>query len=175
MEKIEMVEKLREKADITMEEAKEVLERNDWDLLDAFIDLEKQRKLNSQVEEDFEEEAENAEMPKEEKHVHSSKLIDAAADLLSLGLDNKFVVRKGDKELFKVPVIVPTLCAAGSIALTGAALGAGLLLDLNYSLKGKDKAEKPEETTEETAEETTDEAAEEVEADMQESSEETAE
>ncbi len=46
MNHIEMVEKLRQKANISYEEAKAALEANNWDLLDAMIMLEKQGKVN---------------------------------------------------------------------------------------------------------------------------------
>lgn len=45
MEHLEMVEKLREKTGVTYDEAREALERNNWELLDALIDLEKQGKI----------------------------------------------------------------------------------------------------------------------------------
>ena len=45
MENLEKVEKLRKKADISYEEAKEILEECDWDLLDAVIKLESMGKL----------------------------------------------------------------------------------------------------------------------------------
>ena len=41
MTQLEMVEKLREMANISFEEAKNTLERNNWDMLDAVIELEK--------------------------------------------------------------------------------------------------------------------------------------
>ncbi len=42
MENIEKVEKLRERANVTYEEAKLALEENNWDILDAMVSLEKQ-------------------------------------------------------------------------------------------------------------------------------------
>ena len=42
MEMIEKVERLREKADVTYEEAKAALEQSDGDLLDAMVLLERQ-------------------------------------------------------------------------------------------------------------------------------------
>ena len=44
MDKLNLVEKLREKTGITYEDAKSVLEINNWDILDAILDLEKARK-----------------------------------------------------------------------------------------------------------------------------------
>ena len=42
MEHIEMVEKLMSKANVSYAEAKQALENNNWDMLDALIDLERQ-------------------------------------------------------------------------------------------------------------------------------------
>ena len=40
MEKIEVVDKLRNKTNISYEEAKKALENNNWDILDAMLYLE---------------------------------------------------------------------------------------------------------------------------------------
>jgi len=45
MTHFEMVEKLREKANVSYEEAKAALEKADWDLLDAMLILEKQGRV----------------------------------------------------------------------------------------------------------------------------------
>ena len=45
MNNVEMIEKLMEKADVTYEEAKGVLESLNWNLLDALIALEKEGKM----------------------------------------------------------------------------------------------------------------------------------
>lgn len=42
MEKIELVDKLRDKTNISYEEAKNALENNNWDILDAIVYLEEQ-------------------------------------------------------------------------------------------------------------------------------------
>lgn len=49
MDRIEMVEKLREKADVTYEEAKAALEKSDWDMLDAIVFLEKDGKVKQET------------------------------------------------------------------------------------------------------------------------------
>lgn len=41
MTHLDMVEKLREKTDLSYEEAKAVLDRSNWDLLDALVELER--------------------------------------------------------------------------------------------------------------------------------------
>lgn len=50
MDHLEMVEKLREKANVSYEEANEALEACDWDLLDALLMLESKGKLNEMEE-----------------------------------------------------------------------------------------------------------------------------
>ena len=49
MEDIKLIEKLRDKANISYEEAKEVLEKNNWDILDAIIYLEKKGKIKGAI------------------------------------------------------------------------------------------------------------------------------
>ncbi|NLO13382.1 MAG: ubiquitin, partial [Clostridiales bacterium] len=44
MDHFEMVEKLRQKANVSYEEAKAALEHSEWDLLDALVYLESQGK-----------------------------------------------------------------------------------------------------------------------------------
>ena len=46
MDHYEMVESLRAKANVTYEEAKAALEASDWDMLDALVLLESERKVN---------------------------------------------------------------------------------------------------------------------------------
>ena len=53
MEQLEKVEKLRERADVSYEEAKEALEACDWDLLDAMVWLEKRGKVKGPTKESF--------------------------------------------------------------------------------------------------------------------------
>ena len=47
MERIEMIEQLKNKAMVTYEEAKEALEKCNWDLLNAIIYLERKGKVNN--------------------------------------------------------------------------------------------------------------------------------
>ena len=53
MEMIEKVERLREKADVTYEEAKAALEQSDGDLLDAMVLLERQGKVRKPAQSTF--------------------------------------------------------------------------------------------------------------------------
>ena len=53
MEHFEMVEKLRQKANVSYEEAKAALEASEWDLLDALVYLESQGKVNMEKGDSF--------------------------------------------------------------------------------------------------------------------------
>ena len=53
MEMIEKVERLREKAEVTYEEAKAALEQSDGDLLDAMVLLERQGKVRKPAQSTF--------------------------------------------------------------------------------------------------------------------------
>ena len=44
MERVEMIEKLMEKTNVTREEAEKALEKVNWDLLDAIIYVERSKK-----------------------------------------------------------------------------------------------------------------------------------
>lgn len=45
MTRLEMVEKIKEKTGVTYEEARQTLEKNNWDLLDSIVALERERPL----------------------------------------------------------------------------------------------------------------------------------
>ena len=46
MDHFEMTEKLRERANVSYEEAKEALELNEWDILEAIVYLEREGKTS---------------------------------------------------------------------------------------------------------------------------------
>lgn len=51
MTRLEMVEKIREKTGVTYEEAREALEKANWDMLDAIVSLEKDKPAAEPIEE----------------------------------------------------------------------------------------------------------------------------
>ena len=53
MENLEKVEKLRERAEVTYEEARAALEENNWDLLDAMVALERAGKTKAPEKKNF--------------------------------------------------------------------------------------------------------------------------
>ena len=121
MTNFEMVEMLREKANISYEEAKAALEQTNWDLLDAMVLLEKEGKvMSNETGGSYSTKSEEKKEP-EEKHRGAEGLRSAvrwlgekAGWLLRIGNTNHFVVSRGGKENFSLPVtvcVILLLCA----------------------------------------------------------------
>lgn len=155
MERMEMVEKLRERANISMEEARDILERNQWDMLDAMVELERQGKINAGARTTAgESKAETYETvnptvtgnayheKKKSKRGEDERawkrLRQAVRNLLRMGLDNQFVITRDGEEMARVPVLVPICLAVAAFWLTVAALFIGLIFNLRYSFEGKE-------------------------------------
>ena len=144
MTNFEMVELLREKANITYEEAKTALELANWDLLDAMLVLEREGKVSgsggsySTKDEEVKEEER-----KDRKHCNGEGLRgtlrwlgNALAKLIRIGNENSLVVWRKGEELFSLPVtvcVVLLMCSVGTVLF---ALAIGLFCGLRYSFRG---------------------------------------
>lgn len=154
MEHMEMVEKLREKANITIEEAKAVLEKNNWDMLDAMIELERQGKIEDGVKASTEDQGTasyetvsptvTGQAFEEEKTGTSGekknrgKVRRTLKKILRMSIDNSFVVKRNEEALIRVPVLIPILCVVASFWMTAIVLFIGLIFGLKYSFEGKE-------------------------------------
>lgn len=116
MEDVKMIEKLMEKADVTFEEAKGVLDAVNWNLLDALIALEKEGKIREEksadystkqdISGDIENIRKSTDSEKSFKSV-AKKIFDWIKNIAVRGMDNKFCVTDDeDKEWFSVPVTI---------------------------------------------------------------------
>ncbi len=142
MTNFEMVEMLRQKADITYEEAKTALELANWDLLDAMLVLEREGKVNGaggSYSTRSEEEAPN----KEHKRRDCDGLRGALrwfgrmlAKLIRIGNANHLVVSRKDEELFSLPVTVCAVLLMCSVGTVLFAMVVGLFCGLRYSFRG---------------------------------------
>ena len=144
MTNFEMVEMLREKANVSYEEAKAALEEANWDLLDAMVILEKQGKV---VEKggsySTRPEEEEKTVEKKEKHIGEAGARSALkwiwenfCKLVKMGNANFFVISRKGEEMFSLPVtvFVVLLIVCNWFAL--AALVIGLFCGLRYSFRG---------------------------------------
>lgn len=149
MEKMEMIKKLAQKAQISEEEAKELLERNNWDMLDSMIELEQTGRIHDtgtqtgtgystqdQNSEEFQQVMVTASRTSDEST--GSKLKRILKKLFRKSLDNDFLISRGGKEILRVPVLVPILALITVFWATVLVLVIGLLTGFRYSFRGKD-------------------------------------
>ncbi len=151
MDHIEMVEKLRQKANVSYEEAKSALERNNWDLLDAMIELEKQGRINGNAAtydtaSDDKNEAYqpvNATASAKEKHSGWNNFKVWCKALFSKIWYNSFVVTsKNDTKVIEAPILILIVLAIFCFWILIPLLVIGLFFGMRYSFAGPDiKAE----------------------------------
>ena len=144
MTNFEMVELLREKANISYEEAKTALELANWDLLDAMLVLEREGKVSSSggSYSTKDEEVKDDEC-RQKKHCNGEGLRGTLrwlgrtlAKLIRIGNENSLVVWRKGEELFSLPVtvcVVLLMCSVGTVLF---ALAIGLFCGLRYSFRG---------------------------------------
>ncbi|HIY01520.1 MAG TPA: UBA/TS-N domain protein [Candidatus Blautia faecipullorum] len=149
MEQLEKVEKLRERANVTYEEAKEALEASGWDLLDAMVYLEKQGKVKSPAQEtyttNYEEQTQYVSVKdkvQEQEETGSEsffkKLSRFAKILLQKSKDNSFYITRRDEEIFHMPVWALALLLLFTWKLLIPVMIVALFFECRYSFKGKD-------------------------------------
>lgn len=112
---LEQIEMLRERANVTYAEAKEVLEKCNGDIVEAMIMLEGQAKVRAPQSQTY--------------HSHSGQckgFFHSAKKILSKCNTTKFVIKKGDNTLIDIPVTLLLIFTVAALPLTAA----GLLLAL---------------------------------------------
>ena len=147
MTNLEMVDKVREKANVSYEEARKALDDNNWDVLDAIVDLERQGKIRNnaggystsdstakgytyrQVEP-------TASGGRSENPGKFQFFLDEMKKLLDKGISNSFVVRKNDKEVFSIPVLAFVLFLIFAFWVTVPLLIVGLVFHFRYGFRG---------------------------------------
>lgn len=127
MNNFEMVEKLREKANVSYEEAKQALEQCDWDLLDAMVLLEKEGKVNMDYQPEYntktESEKESKKYYKKRKEENFfDKLLSGVKNLIKKGNAREVVISYEKKEVLQIPLTILV------IALILLAPGVGFLV-----------------------------------------------
>ena len=144
MTNFEMVELLREKANISYEEAKTALELANWDLLDAMLVLEREGKVSGNGGSySTKDEVVDQDECKGKKHCNGEGLRGTLrwlgrtlAKLIRIGNENSLVVWRKGEELFSLPVtvcVVLLMCSVGTVLF---ALAIGLFCGLRYSFRG---------------------------------------
>ena len=142
MTNFEMVETLREKANVSYEEAKAALEASNWDLLDAILLLESEGKIAPETASysTRTEELPPMEEPKKHRGFHEGMkwLARSFGKLLRIGNTNHLAVSRNDRELFALPVtvfVVLLLCSVWTILI---AMLISLFFGVRYAFRGPD-------------------------------------
>lgn len=139
MTNFEMVEMLREKANVSYEEAKAALEAADWDLLDAVLLLEKEGKVPlgfSSYSTRTEEEPEAKEKNHKDFRSALRWLAREMGKLLRIGNTNSLVVSRRGEELFSLPVTVFVILMFCSVWTILFAMAFSLFFGVRYSFSG---------------------------------------
>ena len=152
-ERMELVKKLAQKAQIEETEAESLLEKNNWDILDCMLELERAGRIpgsghsskegndsgySTQDEsgQEFQQVMVTASRTSEEST--GAKLKRILKKLVRKSLDNDFVVSRKEKEVLRVPVLVPIFMLVLWFWLTVALFCIGLLTGFRYSFRGRD-------------------------------------
>ena len=143
MDQIEMVAKLHEKANISYSDARDALERSNWDMLEALLILEKEGKikpLTSSAESDADRsdyevvtatasKKQNGEFKKDAKTL-GEKLKELAKKTITYSL----IVRRSDKEILSLPVIFLIILIFVSYEAVAAVMLICLFFGCSYSI-----------------------------------------
>ncbi|MDO4466700.1 MAG: hypothetical protein Q4C49_06795 [Bacillota bacterium] len=151
MEPIEKIERLRESADVTFEEARKALEESNWDLLDAALLLEKQGKKVSPIHSTKSTDtSEIPPLPSVKKVVETNKQSYAQEEQIAQKIKkailetwdiirfNSIKLEKNGEELFCIPLFLVLIAFLLWWEILIIAFVVGLFFNIKYSFVGKD-------------------------------------
>ena len=148
MEQLEKVEKLRQRANVSYEDAKMALEENDWDLLDAMVYLEQLGKVeapnNTSYSTSYEEQPQYLSVPDTINsqdttgHDGFSKLKRLVKKLWKKSKENYFRVERNGEEVIKMPVWAFVLILLSAWVFSLVVMVIALFFGCRYSFCGKD-------------------------------------
>ena len=143
MDNFEKVEKLREKANVTFEEAKAALEEANGDLLDAMILLEKQGKAEARKEsystKDEDTDLMVVDQPENKEKKRGNAFTDKVKALWHKSCENNFVVERNDDAIINIPIWVFILILIFTWHVTLIVMVVALFFGCKYSFRGKDE------------------------------------
>lgn len=144
MDNFEKVEKLREHANVTYEEAKQALESSNWDILDAMIYLEQSGKVHGPEQSSYTTQAEKVKIEindKEDKSSFSDNLKRFGRwcqKWLEKGNNNSFCVERGNNEIFRIPITLLVVFLLFAFWVVVPLLVVGLFFNMRYQFAGPD-------------------------------------
>lgn len=146
MEHLEMVEKLREKTGVTYEEAKEALEKSQWDMLDAIVYLEKQGKVKEKTTASYSTQYEQSEQFEKASSIHSdqkepgifNRFFEWCCSVIKRGNENHFHVTQNGSNVMTISVTVFVILLVCFSHIVLPAMVIGLFFGLRYSFSGRE-------------------------------------
>ena len=146
MERNEMIKKLMEKAYVTHEEAQEVLEKCNWDLLDSIIYLERSGKVENndttviiEVKEEDQKKEDNTKK-KDERYGGIGEVIGrifkCLGKFIAKGNKNYFEVKKDNEKPIRISLTISILLLVFFLPPTAILLVIGLFCGYKYSVSG---------------------------------------
>lgn len=143
MENKEMIEKLMEKTNVSEEEAKEALEKCNYDLLDAIIYLERKEKEAKDTEyinlcKDDEKQEEGKKKHKEGCSFATTlgRFFKYVGKLINKGNNNYFEIKRENEKTIKVSLTILVLLLIIAFWPVAILLVVGLFLGYEYSMSG---------------------------------------
>lgn len=144
MDRNEMIRVLMEKAKINKEEAEEVLQKCDWDILDSIVYLERNRKIKNNESNTIIEVHEGNKTENKEKHEKKSggigeiigRIIKFIGKIISKGNENYFEIRKENKKPIKISLTIAGILIIIAFWPVVILLLVGLFLGYKYSVTG---------------------------------------
>lgn len=142
MEHMDMIDKLKEKAGITREEAADALTRANWDMLEALVILEREGVIapltSSVVTSSGTPNGYGYRDPGVRGSAPGESLGDKIKNLARNSLIYSFMVRREGKVIISLPVLLFIIILLAAFRITAAALLIGLFCGCRYNLEKRD-------------------------------------
>ena len=142
MEHMDMIDKLKEKAGITREEAADALTRANWDMLEALVILEREGVIapltSSVVTSSGTQNGYGYRTSGVRGSAPGESLGDKIKNLARNSLVYSFMVRREGKVIISLPVLLFIIILLAAFRITAAALLIGLFCGCRYNLEKRD-------------------------------------
>lgn len=142
MEKMDKVEALRSKAGVSYEDAKNALENNNWDVLEAMIALEKEGKVNmssySTKTETLSGDVVTEKGDKNSEETKGKKFLNWCADIFEKANRNSLEIIKEGKTIISVPVSLFVVLVLFAFWVVVPLMIVGLFFSMQYHFVGPD-------------------------------------
>ena len=153
MDELDKIEKLKQRANVTYEEARNALSICDGDLLDAMVYLERQGKAKAPEQTSFSTDASDktsyenvTAVVERHQETNDPSFGEQLGRAIKIGtqksMDNYLVISHKNKEVFRLPLLLFIVILLFGHLPVLLAMGISLFCDIRYSFEGKDDLSK---------------------------------